>query len=190
MRKVKIFIVFICLFTFFVGSAEAQETKKNPSKKESKLKSSETNANGCGAIITTTVERRKPSDAASFISYSFDFLFGKKKIIADYNCPAEITSFVLSASEVELNCPVGQPFDANNQKIAVSTEALDADNDPLTYIYVVSGGKIVGQGAKVVWDLSGEKTGVYTITAGADDVWGVGKTITKEVKIIECVAHK
>jgi hypothetical protein len=190
MLKIKSFVVFISLFTFFVSSAESQTIEKRHSKKERKAKSSETNANGCGPIIATTIEREKPSDAASFVIYSFNSFFRKKKLIVDYNCPAYITSFVLNASEVVLNCPVGQTSDANNQKIEVSTEALDVENDPLTYEYYVSGGKIVGQGSRVVWDLSGEKPGVYTITVGVSDVWELSKTVTKAVKIIECANYK
>ncbi len=47
--------------------------------------------------------------------------------------------------------------------------------------------RIIGKGKKVIWDLSNVKTGTYTITADADDGCGVcGKTVTKEIKIIEC----
>jgi hypothetical protein len=77
----------------------------------------------------------------------------------------------------------------NFQTIEVTTTPDPARADPtdvLTFNYTVSGGKIVGQGAKVVWDLSGVKPGTYTITAAAEDGCGVcGNTITIEVKVIE-----
>jgi hypothetical protein len=61
-------------------------------------------------------------------------------------------------------------------------EAIDAENDVLTYNYAVSGGKIIGQGARVVWDLSGGEPGTYTITAGVDDGCGIcGQTQTQTV---------
>jgi predicted metalloprotease with PDZ domain len=94
------------------------------------------------------------------------------------NPPANVTKIVLSRTEIALS-------DAD-QKIDVSVEAFDSDNDVLTYAYTVSGGKIVGQGAKVVWDLSGVEPGTYTITVGVDDGCGIcGTTKTMEIKVIK-----
>jgi hypothetical protein len=71
--------------------------------------------------------------------------------------------------------------------IDVATEASDPENDYLTYIYFVSGGRIIGKGKNVVWDLSGVEPGTYKITAGVDDGCGIcGKTVTKYVTVIEC----
>ena len=76
------------------------------------------------------------------------------------------------------SCPV------NPNKISVRTIAVDPDNDPLAYQYTVSGGKIVGEGAEVVWDLSGLKPGNYTITAAVDDGCGFcGAIKTKTIVI-------
>jgi hypothetical protein len=69
--------------------------------------------------------------------------------------------------------------------IDVTTIAIDPDGDELIYSYTVSGGKIIGTGAKVVWDLRGVKPGVYTITAAVDDgcgLCGVPKTKSIIVK--------
>jgi hypothetical protein len=57
----------------------------------------------------------------------------------------------------------------------------------LTYNYTVSGGRIVGTGANVSWDVSGLTPGTYTITAGVDDGCGLcGKTQTQTITIAEC----
>ena len=57
----------------------------------------------------------------------------------------------------------------------------------LLYSYTVSGGKIIGQGQKVIWDLSGVAPGTYTITAGVDDGCGIcGETKSMEVIVKEC----
>jgi hypothetical protein len=54
----------------------------------------------------------------------------------------------------------------------------------LTYNYTVSGGKIIGSGAEVIWDLSNALIGTYTITGGVDDGCGIcGATKTKTVVI-------
>ena len=57
----------------------------------------------------------------------------------------------------------------------------------LTYNYTVSGGRIVGQGANVTWDVGGLQPGTYTITAGVNDGCGVcGQTQTKTITVKEC----
>jgi hypothetical protein len=71
-----------------------------------------------------------------------------------------------------------------DHQIRVKTTAVDPENDVLTYQYIVSGGKIIGTGAEVVWDLANSPVGTYTITAGVDDGCGIcGKTVTKTVTI-------
>jgi hypothetical protein len=73
------------------------------------------------------------------------------------------------------------------QTIEVLTDTFDPENDVLIYAYFITGGKIVGKGAKVAWYLSDVVPGIYTITAGADDGCGFcGQTMTKEIKVVEC----
>ncbi len=51
----------------------------------------------------------------------------------------------------------------------VTTTASDPDNDPLTYTYTTSGGKITGSGASVQFDSKGAAPGSYTITCSVSD---------------------
>ncbi len=68
--------------------------------------------------------------------------------------------------------------------IEVITKVTNPNSDVLTYNYTVSAGRIIGQGEKVVWNLSGVKPGAYTITAAVDDGCGFcGKTQTKTITI-------
>jgi hypothetical protein len=118
----------------------------------------------------------------------------KSRIIPDYH--PRVENVVLSKEEIILRCPlstISNKFCSNTpQSIEVSTEAFDQENDVLTYTYQVSGGKIIGSGAKVIWDLSGVKAGIYKIFVCVDD--GVGycsksgmtSGVTKEVKVVEC----
>lgn len=101
---------------------------------------------------------------------------------------ADVTNLILSQSEITTNCPTNSsPCSDAKRTIEISTEAIDPENDVLTYDYKVSAGKIIGMGNKVVWDLSGVKPGTYTITAGADDGCGIcGKTQTREIKVVAC----
>jgi len=108
------------------------------------------------------------------------------------NKPANVEAVDLSDSEIVLGCPPGFKPDGNgtcdeSQSVGVKTTAKDPENDTLIYNYTVSGGRIVGQGPNVNWDLSGVKPGTYTVTAGVDDGCGVcGKTQTKTVTVKEC----
>jgi len=112
----------------------------------------------------------------------------------DGNKFADVTDLVLTAEEVVTECAdktQNKKRPAKVNKISVKTVAVDPENDVLIYNYKVSGGKIVGQGANVVWDLTGVKPGTYTITAGVDDSCGVcGRTQTRTVVVKECPNSK
>jgi hypothetical protein len=108
------------------------------------------------------------------------------------NPPANVTGLTLSDETITGGCQPGfRPREGQtcneSTMINVSTLAVDPDNDPLVYNYTVSGGRIVGSGKDVQWDLSGVSPGTYTITAGVDDGCGVcGQTQTKTITIAEC----
>jgi len=124
-----------------------------------------------------------------------EFLSGEERLIdlalregcELINLPANVTNLTLSRSEVTLGCANATKKKKclnTSAKVSIATEASDAENDVLTYNYTVSGGKIVGQGAKVVWDLWGVEPGTYTITAGVDDGCGIcGQTRTQTVVV-------
>jgi hypothetical protein len=105
---------------------------------------------------------------------------------------ADVTSVVLSETTVTTPCPPGQKPKAgqtcsDDMSVNITTTAVDPENDVLTYNYTVSGGRIVGQGANVQWDLTGAQPGSYTITAGVDDSCGVcGKTQTTTITVAAC----
>lgn len=122
----------------------------------------------------------------------FKRLFGKKRQPQGIDYMINVASLTLSKTEIIASCSpsnMGQNDSCSDAKrfIEILTEAVNPANDVLTYNYTISGGKIIGEGAKVIWDLSGVKPGTYTITAAADNGCGVcGYTKTKEVKVIEC----
>jgi outer membrane protein OmpA-like peptidoglycan-associated protein len=53
--------------------------------------------------------------------------------------------------------------------VAVSCTASDPDNDPLTYTWSSTGGKVDGNGPQVRWLSAGTPLGSYPITAKVDD---------------------
>jgi hypothetical protein len=92
---------------------------------------------------------------------------------------ADVTNVNLSNDQVNLACP-------KEKTISVETKVLNEDEDVLVFDYKVSGGKIIGSGEKVVWDLSDVKAGNYTITALVDNGCGFcGKEMTKTVTVVE-----
>lgn len=103
---------------------------------------------------------------------------------------SNVTDLTLSATEITVIC--NNSAQTNNwpnevKEISVKTVGSDPENDVLTYNYTVTGGKIVGSGAEVIWDLTGAKPGSYTITAGVDDGCGIcGQTQTEKVIVKEC----
>jgi len=120
--------------------------------------------------------------------------FGIRDVIigrGDINPPANVESLILSAEEITAGCNGEKSRIGKIDRISVKTVALDPDNDVLTYNYEVSDGKIIGQGASVVWDLTGVKPGTYTITAGVDDGCGIcGTTKTRTIVVKECLKPK
>ena len=112
-------------------------------------------------------------------------------LIIDEDFFANVTELTLSETEIIAGCnnyeEKNRSCSVDKQKVSVKTTAVDPEIDVLTYNYVVSAGKIIGAGANVVWDLSGVKPGVYTITAGVNDGCGVcGETKTEVVTVKEC----
>ncbi len=100
----------------------------------------------------------------------------KYRISHVISTPANVTNLILSRTELTAK--------TDDAKIEVNTIAKDNENDVLVYDYKVSGGKIIGRGEKVIWDLSGEKAGTYTIKVGVDDGCGIcGKWMTKTVVV-------
>lgn len=99
--------------------------------------------------------------------------------------PADVTALELIFEEIvedvsdkELCFPEKPPG------IEIITKATNPHSDVLFYEHVVTGGRIIGQGERVFWDLSNVKAGDYTITAAVDNGCGFcGKTITKTVVV-------
>ena len=125
--------------------------------------------------------------------YIAQFFIGRrdKRQAEVENKPASVDSVTLGGTVITLPCGPGQLSRSgacsDNKTISVATRASDPENDVLTYNYTVSGGRVIGTGANVQWDLSTAQTGTYTITTGVDDGCGVcGKTDTKTITVQNC----
>jgi|GEM_PF-2873736 len=117
----------------------------------------------CGRTMTKEVEIMAAPDV-EMISFS-------KK---------EINSWCPNHKRPDSYCPKEGVF------VEVTTTATNVKGG-MTYYYTVTGGKIVGEGPNVKWDLSDTGPGRYTITAGIgkDDVI-LGKIATRDISEREC----
>ncbi|MCS6874924.1 MAG: hypothetical protein NZM17_09640 [Pyrinomonadaceae bacterium] len=153
------------------------------------------------APLVTTFRGQIPgfvpsNDAFGFILQGTIGRRNKRGATPPLNQAPDVTNVEISRSVVTLPCPPGfRPREGQTgcgeQTVSVRTTAVDPENDVLTYNYTVSGGRIVGQGANVTWDLTGVRPGTYTITVGVDDGCGVcGKTQTRTVEVRECECER
>src|ERR1700682_5552236 len=86
----------------------------------------------------------------------------KKKATAEVCAPPNV-SLATATPVIRLACTEGGPSycsGSSNQQIPLTATVLDVGG-PLTYKYTATGGKIVGDGTSVVWDLSGASPGRY-----------------------------
>ncbi len=75
------------------------------------------------------------------------------------------------------------------QSATITSTASDPDNDPLTYSYASSGGKINGTGSSVQFDSTGVAPGTYTVICRTDDGRG-GKADSKVDVIVQKPAEQ
>src|SRR5688500_11941900 len=81
---------------------------------------------------------------------------------------AEIEKIEFDKDEVMGSClpckPRTPPWDDSGQ-VTVKTIVKNLEKVALSYIYTVSGGRIIGKGESVTWDLNGVDPGFYVVTA-------------------------
>lgn len=109
----------------------------------------------------------------------------QKKLRKDIcHLPASVSGLNLSHTEVAYACPPSSTACSASPRIEVAAVGPMLDSD--YFVYAVSGGKIVGSGANVQWDLSGVQPGEYTITSGIymSGFGVVGQTQTRRVRVL------
>jgi outer membrane protein OmpA-like peptidoglycan-associated protein len=73
--------------------------------------------------------------------------------------------------------------------VSVSVMAADSDNDPLTYSWSASGGRVDGTGSQVRWMSDGTALGTYTITVKVDDGRGGMASCSADVRVEQKPNH-
>lgn len=133
------------------------------------------------------------------IAYIFVFFLSintiSKNFILSAQTQVSVESVSVSNNIVSTICPMpdlvppieGRACGEEQTHVKVSVKISAENENNLTFYYVISGGKIIGNGSEVIWDLSQTRPGRYSITVGVgkDNVLS-GKTLTKSVDIEEC----
>ena len=103
---------------------------------------------------------------------------------------AKVESLDLNKTQVIIPCPPGintPEYCSDDMSVDVFTKAIGKNHNALIYKYTISGGKIIGQGAKVKWDLSGVRPGIYEIKAEVDEGCNFcGESVSKIVEVKQC----
>ena len=105
---------------------------------------------------------------------------------------AKVEKLELDRNEIFLPCPPGvRPQNEaacdDVRSIQVKTTVANPQNEELSYDYIVSGGRIVGAGANVSWDLSRMRVGTYTITVSIrDSAQRISGTQTETIRVKDC----
>lgn len=144
--------------------------------------------NGNQFLLCDNEEGETTKKLYSQESFFSEPLEDRTGVITEY--APSVTSLTLSTNEIIIGCnnsEEGETCSESSREISVKTVGYDAENDPLTYTYKVSSGKVIGNGTDVIWDLTGVEPGTYTITVGANDGCGIcGNTKTETVVVKEC----
>jgi outer membrane protein OmpA-like peptidoglycan-associated protein len=82
-----------------------------------------------------------------------------------------------------MTCSVERSSAIAGERVRVTANASDPDNDPLTYTWRSNGGQVVGSGASVELDTTGLAPGSYTVTGRVEDGKGGAADCTADVKV-------
>ena len=137
-----------------------------------------------GSLCRDEDDEENDSEVFSRKTSFVDSIISSENYCILINQPSNVTNLDLQTKAVS-DCQGGNCSDIKKE-VRVKTTAIDPENDVLTYDYAVEVGKIIGSGSEVIWDLTGVKPGVYTITAGSDDSCGVcGETKSRKILVKE-----
>ena len=89
-----------------------------------------------------------------------------------------------------ITCAANPATITAGQHSSITSTASDPDNDPLTYTYTTSGGKVTGSGANVQFDSTGAAAGTYTVTCHVSDGRGGEKDATTQVTVQPAIEQR
>jgi hypothetical protein len=156
-----------------------------------------------GAVVPATVPATVGGFPRGFIpsddphGFIGQFWIGRRNsrgTPAPRNAPPTV-KLEASASSVKTAAVCGEGQRPNpscnaDAQISLRTSATDPDGDVLLYNYTTTGGRIVGEGANVTWDLSGVQPGTYRANVYVKDGNNneVCDWVTVNVSACDCIA--
>ena len=93
-----------------------------------------------------------------------------------------IQSFTSSLNPL-IRCPTPAHIECTDPETTLRVVAYDPDNDVLSYRYDVTGGKIFGEGASVVWSLKDVPDGTFQATVFVHDKKGGSSTTVLSIVV-------
>ena len=126
--------------------------------------------------------------------FGFQLFAGRRNERAPTELPNNPPTVNLTASQTSVTlaaqCPEGQRPVADctptSAQVQLSSNATDPDGDTLLYTWSTTGGRIVGDGPNVSWDLSGVQAGTYTASVEVDDGCGCIAYSSTSVTVTAC----
>lgn len=111
--------------------------------------------------------------------------------------PLEVSWLSVDETTVYIDCPRGElprSGTPTSDDLVVSVHTIansNSINDKLTYTYSNTGGKILGSGANVKWDLTDLQPGTYSISVMVEDGKSVSEVSKKDVNLMNrpCGGH-
>lgn len=126
--------------------------------------------------------------------FGFQFFIGRRNERAPTVLPNNPPTVTVTSSSARVtlaaNCGEGQRPDSNctptSSTVQLTANATDPDGDTLLYTWTTTGGRIVGDGPNVTWDLSGVSNGTYTANVEVDDGCGCMAFSSTTVTVDTC----
>ena len=92
-------------------------------------------------------------------------------VIGRCSLPPLIRAVELSPSSIVRPCSEGRRSEtcaATGNLVELTADAVEAPQDELLYTWSVTAGRLIGEGRRASWDLSGVPKGTYTVTVEID----------------------
>jgi outer membrane protein OmpA-like peptidoglycan-associated protein len=87
------------------------------------------------------------------------------------------------APTVSCSADKSMVYVGSGDTVAVTASASDIDNDPLTYTWSASGGRVDGSGPQARWLSAGTAAGTYTVTTHVDDGRGGTASCSSDIRV-------
>jgi outer membrane protein OmpA-like peptidoglycan-associated protein/opacity protein-like surface antigen len=165
--------------TVYAGSGDTAKVRANASDPDNDSLTYSWTTNG-GTVEGTGPEARWNSSGVTPGTY-------KVKVRVDdgrggtADCSAEIRVEPQPNRVPTMSCSADRNAAVIGETVQITAIASDPDNDPLTYSWKSSGGRVRGRDASVKFDTAGLKAGRYSVSGHADD--GRGGTADCQVAV-------